>query len=94
MVFSGTILLRLAGKGVSREQAYQVVQRNAMRSFDEGRDFKALLLADPDVTAVLPPAEIDRVFDLDRQLRHVDTIFARVFQEMPAGSTTQLTVNG
>jgi adenylosuccinate lyase len=52
-----------------------------MRSFAEGRDFKALLLEDSDVVAVLPPAEIEQAFDLDRQLRHVDEIFRRVFQE-------------
>jgi adenylosuccinate lyase len=79
VVFSGTVLLELAKKGVSREQAYEWVQRNAMRSFAEQRDFKALLLADADVTRVLPPAEIERAFDLDEQLRHVDHIFDRVF---------------
>jgi len=83
VVFSGTVLLELAKKGVSREQAYQWVQRNAMRSFDEGRDFKTLLLEDADVTAVMPPAQIEQAFDLDRQLRHVDAIFQRVFQEVP-----------
>ena len=55
VVFSGTVLLELAQKGVSREQAYEWVQRNAMRSFAEQRDFKALLLADPDITRVLSP---------------------------------------
>jgi adenylosuccinate lyase len=79
IVFSGTVLLELAQRGVSREQAYEWVQRNAMRSFAEQRDFKALLLADADVTAVLPPADIERAFDLDEQLRHVDHIFDRVF---------------
>src|SRR5476651_1406306 len=79
VVFSGTVLLELAKKGVSREQAYEWVQRNAMRSFAEQLDFKALLLADPDVTRVLPPAEIERAFDLDEQLKHVDHIFDRVF---------------
>jgi adenylosuccinate lyase len=79
VVFSGTVLLELARRGISREQAYEVVQRNAMRSFHEHRDFKALLLADPDVTTLLPPAEIERAFDLDEQLRHVDAIFDRVF---------------
>jgi adenylosuccinate lyase len=80
VVFSGTVLLELARRGISREQAYEVVQRNAMRSFHEQQDFKALLLADPDVTALLPPAEIERAFDLDEQLRHVDAIFERVFE--------------
>ncbi len=79
VVFSGTVLLELARRGVSREQAYEWVQRNAMRAFHEKRDFKPLLLADPDVTAVLSPAEIERSFDLDEQFRHVDDIFARVF---------------
>ena len=85
VVFSGTVLLELARRGVSREQAYEWVQRNAMRAFHEQRDFKALLLADADVTAVLPPAEIERAFDLDEQLKHVDHIFERVFVRAPAG---------
>ena len=79
VVFSGSILLELARRGVSREQAYDWVQRNAMRSFEERRDFMALLLADEDVTRVLPEAVIREAFDLDRQLRHVDVIFDRVF---------------
>jgi adenylosuccinate lyase len=80
VVFSGTVLLELAKKGVSREQAYEWVQRNAMRSFAEQADFKSLLIADPDVTSVLPAAEIERAFDLDQQLKHVDHIFDRVFR--------------
>jgi adenylosuccinate lyase len=84
VVFSGTVLLELAQRGVSREQAYEWVQRNAMRSFAEHRDFKTLLLADADVTALLPPAEIERAFDLDTQLRHVDEIFNRVFKTVTA----------
>jgi adenylosuccinate lyase len=79
VVFSGTVLLELAKKGVAREQAYEWVQRNAMRSFDEERDFKALLLADAEVTGVLPASAIERAFDLDEQLKHVDDIFDRVF---------------
>ena len=79
VVFSGTVLLELAHRGVSREQAYEWVQRNAMRAFSEKRDFKALLLADSEVTAVLKPAEVERAFDLNEQLKHVDHIFARVF---------------
>ena len=82
VVFSGTVLLELARHGASREQAYEWVQRNAMRSFSEQRDFKSLLVADSDITAVLPPADIERTFDLGEQLRHVDDIFERVFQEV------------
>ena len=87
VVFSGAVLLELARAGVSREQAYEWVQRNAMRSFAEQRDFKALLAADPDVTGMLPRAVIDRSFDLDEQLKHVDHIFTRVFECEPVSSS-------
>jgi adenylosuccinate lyase len=78
VVFSGTVLLELARRGISREQAYEWVQRNAMRSFHEQTDFKELLLADADLVRVLPPALIEKAFDLDDQLRNVDVIFKRV----------------
>jgi adenylosuccinate lyase len=83
VVFSGTVLLELARRGASREQAYEWVQRNAMRSFGEQRDFKTLLMADADVSRVLPREDLERAFDLDEQLKHVDDIFARVFNEVP-----------
>src|SRR5687767_15062292 len=79
VVFSGQVLLELTRRGISREQAYEWVQRNAMQSFHEHKDFKALLLADTDVTKVLPVAEIEKAFDLKEQLRNVDTVFKRVF---------------
>ena len=79
VVFSGTVLLELARRGMSREQAYEWVQRNAMRSFHEHRDFRHLLLADSDVRHVLSAADIDSAFDLRQQFRHVDQIFERVF---------------
>jgi adenylosuccinate lyase len=84
VVFSGTVLLELAKRGVSREQAYEWVQRNAMRSFHEQKDFRSLLLADPDLTRVLSPAEIEKAFDLNDQLRNVDAIFDRVFATVAA----------
>jgi len=86
VVFSGTLLLELARRGVSREQAYEWVQRNAMRSFDEGRDFKTLVQTDPDVVRVMPAADIERAFDLDEQLKHVDHIFDRVFAPQVVGA--------
>jgi adenylosuccinate lyase len=94
VVFSGSVLLELARRGVSREQAYDWVQRNAMRSFDERRDFKALLVADADIARVLPKSVLDEAFDLDVQLRNVDAIFARVFDGnatggAPAGTLPQ-----
>ena len=79
VVFSGTVLLELARRGISREQGYEWVQRNAMRSFHEQTDFKALLLEDADLQRVLNRAEIERAFDLGEQLRNVNAIFARVF---------------
>ena len=82
-MFSGTVLLELARRGVSREKAYEYVQRNAMRSFDEGIDYKKLLLNDPEVTDALSVEEIEQAFDLDTQLRHVDAVFARVFERAP-----------
>jgi adenylosuccinate lyase len=88
VVFSGTVLLELACKGVSREQAYEWVQRNAMRSFDEAKDFKSLLLADPDVRRVLTPGDVERAFDLEEQFRHVDDIFARVFDSTTFNART------
>jgi len=84
VVFSGSILLALATKGVAREQAYEWVQRNAMRSFAEARDFKALVVADRDVMGVLTAAEVDQAFDLEEQFRHLDHIFDRVFAPVPA----------
>jgi adenylosuccinate lyase len=84
VVFSGTVLLELARRGISREQAYEWVQRNAMRSFHEQKDFKSLLLADPDLTKVLPVSEIEKAFDLNDQLRNVDAIFDRVFAPVAA----------
>ena len=79
VVFSGTLLLELAKRGISREQAYEWVQRNAMRAFHEQQDFKALFLADPDVMQVLTPAEVEKAFDLNDQLRNVNAVMDRVF---------------
>lgn len=79
VVFSGTVLLELARRGLSREEAYTWVQRNAMRSHDERLDFRELLAEDQDVTRVMSRQDLDTVFDLAVQLRHVDAIFERVF---------------
>ena len=79
VIFSGQVLLELARRGVSREQAYEWVQRNAMRSFHDQTDFKTLLQSDPDVRKVLNEKEIEKAFDLREQLRNVDAILDRVF---------------
>jgi adenylosuccinate lyase len=83
VVFSGTVLLELARRGVSREQAYEWVQRNAMRAFQEQKDFKTLLLEDPDLMKVLTGEEVGKAFDLDEHFRNVDAIFERVFAPVP-----------
>ena len=83
VVFSGALLLELSRRGVSREEAYEWVQRNAMRAFHEQRDFKELVLADRDITTRLDRGAIDRAFDLGSQLRNVNAIFERVFKQVP-----------
>jgi adenylosuccinate lyase len=76
---SQRVLLALTQAGVSREEAYALVQRNAMKTWREGKDFLTELKADPQVTAKLKPAELEAMFDLGYHFQHVDTIFARVF---------------
>ena len=79
LVHSQRVLLALTQKGVSREDAYTLVQRNAMKVWEQGADFMEELKADPDVTAALSEAEIEEKFDLGYHTKHVDTIFRRVF---------------
>jgi adenylosuccinate lyase len=76
---SQRVLLALTQAGVSRDDAYAIVQRNAMKTWREGTDFLTELKADPQVTAKLKASELEAMFDLDYHLKHVDTIFARVF---------------
>ena len=79
LVFSGQLLLALTQKGVSREDAYIFTQRNAMKVWDEGGDYKDLLLNDEDIRAKLSPEEIEKVFDVRHYLRNVGKVFERVF---------------
>jgi len=83
LVHSGRVLLALTQKGSPREDAYRLVQRNAMKAWQEGGDFAKLLAADADVRRYLSAAEIAANFDLDYHLKEVDTIFARVFGTGP-----------
>jgi adenylosuccinate lyase len=78
---SQRVLLALTQAGASREDAYKLVQRNAMKTWLEGKDFLSELKADKEVTAKVPPQELEAMFDLGYHLKHVDTIFARVFGE-------------
>ncbi|MDY6851163.1 MAG: adenylosuccinate lyase [Thermodesulfobacteriota bacterium] len=79
LYFSQQVLLALTQKGLIRDRAYRLVQRNAMRAWKENLDFMDLLLKDKDVRRQLSPAEIKKIFDLNYHLKHVDTIFERVF---------------
>ncbi len=79
LIFSQSVLLALTKKGLTREDAYQIVQRNSLRAWTEGLHFRDLVAADPEVSRVLQPAEIDRCFSLLPYLDKIDYIFERVF---------------
>jgi adenylosuccinate lyase len=81
LVFSGQLLLALTQKGVSREDAYVWAQRNAMKVWDEGGEFRDLVLKDEEINSKLSDGEIEKVFDVRHYLRNVDKVFARVFGE-------------
>lgn len=80
LIHSQRVLLALTVKGASREEAYNLVQRNAMKVWEEGKDFKELLLADQDVARYLDKKEIENSFDLHYHLKSIDHIFNRVFK--------------
>ena len=79
LIHSQRVLLALTEAGVPREDAYKIVQRNAMKVWNEGGDFLGRLLADKEVTQALSENELRAQFDLDYHTKHVDTIFKRVF---------------
>jgi adenylosuccinate lyase len=87
LVFSGQLLLDLVESGISREDAYRLVQAHAMHAWREGLDFHELVLSDPAIAGRVPRAKIERAFDLKRQLKNIDKIFARVFPEEAAKGT-------
>ncbi len=78
LVFSQRVMLAFIEKGLSRQQAYKLVQRSAMKSWKGGRNFLSLLKADPEVTACLPVPELEQIFDYSYYLRHVDEIYERL----------------
>jgi len=81
LVFSGQLLLDLAAAGMLRETAYRIVQRHAMEAWENESDFRAAIESDPEIARVLTREQIAESFSLDRQLRNVDKIFARVFHD-------------
>jgi adenylosuccinate lyase len=87
LVHSQQVLLALTQKGASREDSYIMVQRNAMRVWEEGLSYLELLKEDKDISRYLSHDELNKLFDLDQHFIHVDTIFDRVFS--PSSATTQ-----
>jgi len=81
LIFSQQVLMRLAEKGLERQKAYVMVQRNALRVWEEGTSFKELLLEDREIGTYLRKEEIEEIFDLSYHLKHVDDIFERVFSQ-------------
>ncbi|MFC1580393.1 adenylosuccinate lyase [Thermodesulfobacteriota bacterium] len=80
LIFSQQVLIKLASKGLERQEAYVMVQRNAMKVWDTGKDFKELLLEDSEIGEHLDPEEIEELFSLDYHFKNVDEIFGRVFK--------------
>jgi len=89
LVFSGQLLLDLVEHGVSREDAYRMVQSHAMRAWKEDLDFRRLVLKDKNITRRVPIKQIEHAFDLKRQLRNINKIFARVFRDQKTAAGKQ-----
>ena len=79
LIFSQQVLIKLAEKGLERQKAYVMVQRNAMKVWESGKDFKGLIMEDEDICRILSKREIEEMFDVNYHLTHVDDIFERVF---------------
>jgi len=79
LIFSQQVLMKLAAKGLTRQTAYEMVQRNALKVWDTGRDFKSLLLEDKEIKNFISDEEIEEIFNLDYHFKHVEDIFKRVF---------------
>lgn len=80
LIFSQSVLLALVRKGISREEAYKLVQNNAMQSWTKGKDFQTLLKKDKDIKKLLSAGEIEKTFQLKTQFKNIDRIFKRVFK--------------
>ena len=81
LIYSQSVLLALVRKGISREEAYKLVQKNAMQSWTKGKDFLMLLKKDKEITKLLSVTEIDKTFKLKTQYKNIDRIFKRVFEK-------------
>ena len=81
MVYSEHLLLALVRTGITRDEAYRWVQRNAMQVWDTGTSFAVAVRQDPDITRVLTPSDIDQLFDAQHALRHTETIIERALRK-------------
>ena len=88
LVFSQPVLLALGESGKSRDDAYRMVQRHAMHAWKEGLNFRELVTRDKEIARRVPRERIEKAFDLKRQLRNIDKIFARVFTRTASGPVT------
>ena len=79
VIFSQNVLLKLTQKGMSREESYKIVQKNALKAIDDDVSFKDLLLNDKETMNVLSPKELDQIFNISRYFKHVDTVYKRIF---------------
>ena len=79
VIFSQNVLLKLTQKGMSREESYKIVQKNALKAIDDDVSFKDLLLNDKETMYVISPKELDQIFDISRYFKHVDTVYKRIF---------------
>ena len=79
VIFSQNVLLKLTQKGISREESYKIVQKNALQAIDDDVSFKDLLLNDKETMYVLSPKELDQIFDISRYFKHVDIVYKRIF---------------
>jgi adenylosuccinate lyase len=90
LVFSHRLLLALVGAGLERGDAYRLVQRHAMQAWDEERDFRELVFADPQISSRLDPASLEGVFDLAATVQHVDVVFERLQALAHRGETVHV----
>jgi adenylosuccinate lyase len=90
LIYSGQLLLDLVESGISREDAYRTVQTHAMHSWKKGLNFREQILSDKAITSRVPKAQLDRAFDLTRQLKNVDKVFARVFGKKPRNNKKKI----
>jgi len=81
LIYSGQLLIDLAASGMSREDAYRLVQAHAMNAWQNDLNYRTLIESDPEITARLSPEKLAQAFDVNRQLTNIDEVFARVLKE-------------